>query len=428
MMTEQYRFDTLALHGGQEPDPTTGSRAVPIYQTTSYVFNSPEHAAALFSLEEPGNIYTRLMNPTTDVLEKRMALLEGGAAALVVASGQSAELLALLTICNAGDNFVASSTLYGGSYTLFRYTFAKMGIEARFVDASDPENFARAIDEKTKALYGETIGNPKLDVFPIEAVAAIAHAHGLPLIIDNTMATPYLCRPLEWGADIVIHSLTKYLGGHGTSLGGVIVDGGTFDWGNGKFPMFTTPDDSYHGLVWWELPPAMRALSYILKARVGGLRDTGPAISPFNAFLILQGIETLPLRMTRHSTNARAVADFLQAHPQVSWVTYPGLPTHPSHALAARYFAHGFSGMIGFGVKGGLEAGKSFIRRVKLASHLANIGDAKTLVIHPASTTHQQLSLEEQVACGVTPDFIRLSVGIEDPHDITADLDQALRG
>ncbi len=427
-MTEQYRFDTLALHGGQEPDPTTGSRAVPIYQTTSYVFNSPEHAAALFSLEEPGNIYTRLMNPTTDVLEKRMALLEGGAAALVVASGQSAELLALLTICNAGDNFVASSTLYGGSYTLFRYTFAKMGIEARFVDASDPENFARAIDEKTKALYGETIGNPKLDVFPIEAVAAIAHAHGLPLIIDNTMATPYLCRPLEWGADIVIHSLTKYLGGHGTSLGGVIVDGGTFDWGNGKFPMFTTPDDSYHGLVWWELPPAMRALSYILKARVGGLRDTGPAISPFNAFLILQGIETLPLRMTRHSTNARAVADFLQAHPQVSWVTYPGLPTHPSHALAARYFAHGFSGMIGFGVKGGLEAGKSFIRRVKLASHLANIGDAKTLVIHPASTTHQQLSLEEQVACGVTPDFIRLSVGIEDPHDITADLDQALRG
>ncbi|HEY3378960.1 MAG TPA: PLP-dependent transferase, partial [Armatimonadota bacterium] len=370
--------------------------------------------------------YTRLMNPTTDVFEKRVALLEGGAAGLAVASGQSAEMVALLTICSVGDNIVSSSTLYGGSYTLFRYTFAKMGVEVRFVDASDPANFARAIDGKTKALYGETIGNPKLDIFPIQEVATIAHDHGIPLIIDNTMASPYLCRPLDWGADIVLHSATKYLGGHGTSLGGIIIDSGEFNWGNGNFPLFTEPDESYHNMVWWQLPDEMRRLSYILKARVGSLRDMGPAISPFNSFLILQGIETLHLRMPRHSENGLAVAQFLSEHPQVSWVSYPGLPSHPSHALATKYLQRGFGGMVGFGVKGGLEAGKAFIRHVKLASHLANIGDAKTLVIHPASTTHQQLSEAEQLASGVTPDFIRLSVGIEDAVDIIADLDQAL--
>jgi len=425
-MTDHYRFDTLALHGGQEPDPATNARAVPIYQTTSYVFDSPEHAAALFGLTQFGNIYTRLMNPTTDVLEKRVALLENGAAGLALASGQSAEMVSLLTLCNAGDNIVSSSTLYGGSYTLFRYTFAKMGIEVRFVDAGDPASFAKAIDGKTKALYGETIGNPKLDLFPISEVAAVAHDHGIPLVIDNTMASPYLCRPLDFGADIVIHSATKYLGGHGTSLGGVIVDSGAFDWGNGNFPMFTTPDESYHGLVWWELPDELRRLSYILKARVSSLRDMGPAISPFNAFLILQGVETLHLRMQRHSENGLAVAQFLTEHPAVSWVSYPGLESHPTHGLATKYLQAGFGGMVGFGVKGGLEAGKAFIRNVKLASHLANIGDAKTLVIHPASTTHQQLSEAEQLASGVTPDFIRLSVGIEDPADIIADLDGAL--
>ncbi|MHB9130935.1 MAG: O-acetylhomoserine aminocarboxypropyltransferase/cysteine synthase family protein [Armatimonadota bacterium] len=425
-MSEQYKFDTLALHGGQEPDPTTKSRAVPIYQTTSYVFDSPEHAAALFGLQEFGNIYTRIMNPTTDVYEKRVSLLEGGAAALGVASGQAAEMVALLTIASAGDNIVSSSTLYGGSYTLFRYTFEKMGIEVRFVDAGDPSSFARAIDGKTKALYGETIGNPLLDVFPFEEVANIAHANNIPLVIDNTMASPYLCRPLDWGADIVVHSATKYLGGHGTSIGGIIVDSGRFDWGSGKFPMFTEPDESYHGLVWWGLPEPLRSLSFILKARVSSLRDMGPAISPFNSFLILQGIETLHLRMQRHSDNALAVARYLQQHPQVGWVIYPGLEDHKTHGLAKKYFQHGFGGMIGFGIKGGLEAGKEFIRNVKLASHLANIGDAKTLVIHPASTTHSQLSPEEQLASGVSPDFIRLSVGIEDASDIIADLDQAL--
>lgn len=425
-MTQPYHFDTLALHGGQEPDPTTKSRAVPIYQTTSFVFDSPEHAADLFSLAKPGNIYTRLMNPTTDVLEKRVALLEGGVAGLALASGQSAEMVALLTICQAGENIVSSSTLYGGSYTLFRYTFARMGIEVRFVDSSDPVNFKHAIDDKTRALYGETIGNPKLDVFPIQEVAAIAHDRGLPLIIDNTMASPYLCRPLDWGADIVVHSATKYLGGHGTSLAGVIVDSGEFDWGNGRFPVFTEADPSYHDLVWWELPEEMRRACFIIKARVSSLRDMGPALSPFNSFLILQGIETLPLRMQRHSENGLAVAKFLSDHPRVSWVSYPGLASHPTHARAEKYFTHGYGGMIGFGIKGGLEAGKSFIRHVKLASHLANIGDAKTLVIHPASTTHQQLSEAEQIAGGVTPDFIRLSVGIEDITDILADLDQAL--
>ncbi len=426
-MSDTYQFDTLALHGGQEPDPTTGSRAVPIYQTTSYVFDSPEHAAALFGLQQFGNIYTRLMNPTTDVLEKRMALLENGAAALAVASGQAAEALALLTIAGHGDNIVSCTSLYGGTYTLFRYTFAKFGIEVRFVDPRDPENFAKAIDGNTKAVFGELLGNPKLDIFPIEDVANIAHANGIPLILDSTSVTPYLCRPLDWGADVVVHSLTKYLGGHGTSLGGVIVDSGKFDWGNGKFPVFTEPDESYHGLVWWSLPEALRGICFALKARVSSLRDLGPAISPFNSFQILQGIETLHLRMERHSSNALAVAQYLSAHPQVSWVNYPGLESHPSYALGKKYLPNGCGGLIGFGVKGGLDAGKSFIRNVKLASHLANIGDAKTLVIHPASTTHSQLSPEQQEETGVTSDFIRLSVGIENVNDIIADLDQALR-
>ena len=426
-MSDSYRFDTLALHGGQEPDPTTGSRAVPIYQTTSYNFKSPEHAADLFGLREFGNIYTRIMNPTTDVLEKRVALLEGGAAALGVASGQSAEALALLTIAEAGDNIVSGASLYGGTYTLFYYTFKKMGIEVRFVDANDPSSFEKAIDGRTKAVFGEMLGNPRLDVFPLEAVSEIAHRHGIPLVIDSTSVTPYLCRPIEWGADIVVHSLTKYMGGHGTSIGGVIVDSGTFDWGGGRFPVFTQPDESYHGMTWWELPEPLKNLSFILKARVSSLRDLGAAASPFNSFLILQGIETLPLRMDRHCANAQKVAEFLQGHPLVSWVNYPGLPSHPSHELAKRYLPKGASGLIGFGITGGLEAGKEFIRNVKLASHLANIGDAKTLVIHPASTTHSQLSEEEQTLTGVTSDFIRLSVGIEDVNDIMEDLDQALK-
>jgi O-acetylhomoserine (thiol)-lyase len=426
-MSESYRIETLALHGGQEPDPTTKSRAVPIYQTTSYVFDSPEHAAALFGLQQFGNIYTRLMNPTTDVFEKRVALLEGGAAALATASGQAAEALALLTIAGAGDNIVSSSSLYGGTYTLFHYTFRKLGIEVRFADPPTPENVAALVDENTKAIFAETIGNPRLDVCPIEAYAEIAHRHGIPLVVDNTSASPFLCRPLEWGADIVVASATKYLGGHGTSIGGIIVDSGRFDWGSGKFPVFTAPDESYHGLVWWDLPAGLRELSFILKARVSSLRDLGPAISPFNSFLLLQGIETLHLRMERHSSNALAVARFLQAHPQVSWVNYPGLESHLTYALAQRYLAKGGSGLVGFGIKGGLEAGKTFIRNVKLASHLANIGDAKTLVIHPASTTHSQLSEEEQNLTGVTADFIRLSVGIEAVDDIIADLDQALR-
>jgi len=426
-MSDAYRFDTLALHGGQEPDPTTGSRAVPIYQTTSYVFKSPEHAAALFGLREFGNIYTRIMNPTSDVLEKRVALLEGGAAALAVSSGQSAEALALLTIADAGDNIVSCTSLYGGTYTLFRYTFARMGIEVRFVDATDPASFDKAIDGKTKAIFGEMLGNPRLDVFPIQEVAKIAHAQGVPLVIDSTSVTPYLCRPIEWGADIVVHSLTKYMGGHGTSIGGVIVDSGTFDWGSGRFPVFTRPDESYHGMVWWELPEPLKNLSFILKARVSTLRDIGAAPSPFNSFLILQGIETLPVRMDRHCANALAVAKFLSEHPLVSWVNYPGLPNHPSYAPAQKYMPKGAGGLIGFGIEGGLEAGKEFIRSVKLASHLANIGDAKTLVIHPASTTHSQLSAEEQYLTGVTPDFIRLSIGIEDINDIVEDLDQALK-
>lgn len=425
-MGKQLGFDTLALHAGQQPDPTTGSRAVPIYQTTSYVFKDTEHAANLFGLKEFGNIYTRLMNPTWDVLEQRVAALEGGAAALATASGQAAETLAILNIAGAGDHVIASSSLYGGTYNLLHYTLANLGIDTTFVDANDLDGFRAAIRPNTRLIFAESLGNPKNEVFDFEPIAEIAHQAGIPLVIDNTAATPYLLRPLEWGADIVVHSLTKFLGGHGTSLGGIIVDSGKFDWGSGRFPRFTTPDPSYHGLVWWELPEPLRSLSFILRARVTGMRDLGPAISPFNAFQIIQGVETLGLRMQRHCDNALQVAQYLQQHPAVTWVNYPGLPESPNHALASKYLRHGYGALIGFGIKGGLEAGKKFINSVQLLSHLANIGDAKSLVIHPASTTHQQLTVEEQLATGVTQDFIRLSIGLETIEDIIDDIDQAL--
>ncbi len=425
-MSKQLGFETLALHAGQQPDPTTGARAVPIYQTTSYVFKSTEHAANLFGLKEFGNIYTRIMNPTWDVLEQRIAALEGGAAALATASGQSAETLAILNIAGAGDHIVASSSLYGGTYNLLHYTLANLGIETTFVDAANPENFRAAIRPNTKLIFAETLGNPKNDVLDFEPVAAIAHEAGIPLVIDNTAATPYLIKPIDWGADIVIHSLTKFLGGHSTSIGGIIVDSGKFDWSSGRFPRFTTPDGSYHGLVWRDLPEPLRSLSFILRARVTGLRDLGPALSPFNAFQILQGVETLPLRLQRHVDNALKVAQFLETHPLVTWVNYPGLPSHPTHELAKKYLRHGFGAIVGFGIKGGLDAGKKFIDSVELLSHLANIGDAKSLVIHPASTTHQQLTPEEQESTGVTADFVRLSVGLETVEDIIADIDQAL--
>jgi len=413
---------TIALHGGHEIDPT-GSRAVPIYQTTSYVFNDTDHAAKLFALEEAGNIYTRLMNPTTDVLEKRIAMMEGGLAALAVSSGMSAISLAIMNIASQGDHIVSSSQLYGGTSTLFAHTFKKIGIEVTFVDPTNPENFKSAIKENTKAVFIETIGNPLVVVTDIEAIATVAHSSGIPLIIDNTFATPYLCRPIEHGADIVIHSCTKYIGGHGTSIGGIIVDSGKFDWTTDKFCCLNKPDPSYHGLVYTD---ACGEAAYISKARVTLLRDLGPCLSPFNAFLFLQGIETLHLRMKRHSENALTVAKFLENHPQVSWVSYPGLESSESYTLAKKYLPKGASGMMGFGIKGGKEAGIKFINSLKLISHLANVGDAKTLAIHPASTTHQQLTEEEQAACGVTPDFIRLSVGIEDVEDIISDLEQAI--
>ncbi len=424
MEEKDYRFETLQLHGGQVPDPTTGSRAVPIYQTTSYCFRDTAHAARLFALEEEGFIYTRIMNPTTDVLEKRIALLEGGVAALAFSSGQAACTVGVLNIVPQGHQVVAASTLYGGTVTLMDVTLRRLGVETIFVDPANPANFKKAITEKTRLLFVETIGNPELNVPDIAAVAEVAHEAGVPLMVDNTFATPYLCRPLEHGADIVMHSLTKYIGGHGTCIGGILVDGGKFDWANGKFPMLTEPDASYHGLRYVE---AFGPGAYIAKARVNLLRDLGACISPFNAFLILQGCETLSLRMERHSANALAVARWLEDHPLVTWVKYPGLPSHPSHELARRYLPRGCGGMIGFGIKGGLEAGKKFIEATRLCSHLANIGDAKTLVIHPASTTHQQLTEEQQRACGVTPDFVRLSVGLEAVEDIIADLDQALR-
>ena len=422
------RFDTLAVHGGQTPDPTTTARAVPIYQTTSYVFHNTEHAANLFGLKEFGNIYTRIMNPTQDVFEKRVALLEGGIGALAASSGQAAETMAILNIVHAGDEMISATSLYGGTYNLFHYTLPKMGITVHFVDPSDPENFRRALTPKTKLIYAETLGNPKLDTLDIEAVASVAHEAGVPLMIDNTMPTPALVNPIQWGADIVVHSTTKFIGGHGTSIGGIIVDSGKFDWGNGKFPQFTEPDPSYHGLVLWDLPQPLKSMSYILKARLQMMRDIGACVSPFNAFLFLQGLETLHLRMERHSQNALKVAQFLQNHPAVSWVNYPGLPDHPSYEMAKRYHKNGlYGGILGFGVKGGLEAGRKFIDNLNLISLLANIGDAKSLAIHPASTTHQQLTAEEQLSTGVTPDFVRLSIGIEDINDILEDLDQALK-
>ncbi|HEX2910604.1 MAG TPA: homocysteine synthase [Chloroflexia bacterium] len=425
-MSEEQRplgFETLALHGGQQVDPTTNSRAVPIYQTTSYVFNDADHAANLFGLKEFGNIYTRIMNPTTDVFEQRVNLLEGGVGAVAVGSGQAAETLALLNIVGAGDEIVASVSLYGGTYNLLHHTLPKLGINVHFVDPKDPENFRKAITPKTRAIYAETVGNPKLDTLDIETVANIAHENGIPLIIDNTMPSPYLINPIKWGADVVIHSATKFIGGHGTSIGGIIIDAGKFDYGNGKFPGFSEPDPSYHGLKFTDLGN----LAYILKLRVQLLRDLGPALSPFNSFLFLQGLETLPLRMERHSQNALAVAQFLQRHPNVSWVNYPGLEESPDYALAKKYHERGLYGaIIGFGIKGGLEAGRKFINNLKLFSLLANIGDAKSLVIHPASTTHSQLTVEEQFATGVTPDFVRLSIGLETIGDLLADLDQAL--
>jgi O-acetylhomoserine (thiol)-lyase len=421
---QKQRLATLAVHGGQVPDPATGSRAVPLYQTTSYVFNDADHAARLFGLQEFGNIYTRIMNPTTDVFEKRVAALEGGAAALATASGQAAITLAITNLANAGDEIVSTTSLYGGTYNLFHYTLPKLGIKVRFVDGDDFEGLRAAINDKTRAVYTETLGNPKLDVADVEALARIAHDHGLPLIIDNTSATPALLRPIEWGADIVVESATKFIGGHGTSIGGVIVDAGKFDWkASGRFKDFVEPDPSYHGISFVE---AFGPLAFILKARVQGLRDTGAALSPFNAWLMLQGLETLHLRMERHSQNALAVAKHLEQHPSVTWVNYPGLASSSYAARAGKYLPDGQGALLTFGIKGGYDAGKTFINSLKLFSLLANIGDAKSLVIHPASTTHQQLSEEEQAGTGVTPELIRLSVGIEDVRDLIDDLDQAL--
>ena len=424
MSETKLNFDTLALHAGQTPDSATLSRAVPIYQTSSYVFKSSEHAANLFGLKEFGNIYTRLMNPTTDVLEKRLAELDGGVGALAVASGQAATTYAVLNIAQAGQNIVSTSFLYGGTYNLFHYTLPKLGIEVKFVDTSNPENIRTAIDANTRLVYTESVGNPKNNVDDFEAIAQVAHDAGIPFVVDNTVTTPYLFKPLDHGADIVVYSLTKFIGGHGTSIGGCVVDGGRFPWDNGKFPEITEPDPSYHGLNYWE---ALGNLSYILKMRLTLLRDMGACLSPFNAFQFLQGLETLHVRLERHVSNAKKVAEWLEKHPLVTWVNYAGLPSHPNHANAQKYMPKGTGAIIGFGIKGGLEAGKRFIDNVKLLSHLANIGDAKSLVIHPASTTHQQLSPEEQVSTGVTADFIRLSVGIEDVNDILADIDQALR-
>lgn len=421
---KQYRFDTLQVHAGQSVDPTTGSRAVPIYQTSSYVFNDADHAADLFALRTPGNIYTRLMNPTSDVFEQRIAALEGGVAALAVASGSAAITYSILNIAEAGDEIVAAKTLYGGTYNLFAHTLPKLGITTRFVDPDNLDAFREAINDKTKAVYVESIGNPLANIADLEAIAAIAHENGLPLIVDNTFGTPYLIRPIDFGADIVVHSATKFIGGHGTSIGGVIVDSGKFDWaGSGRFPGLTEPDPSYHGVKYVE---ALGPVAYIVKIRITLLRDTGAAISPFNSFLFIQGLETLSLRVERHVANAQKVAEFLAAHPAVSWVSYPGLPDNKYHALAKKYFPKGAGSIFTFGIKGGLVAGKKFINSLELFSLLANVADAKSLVIHPASTTHQQLSDDEQLDSGITPDLIRLSIGIEDVADLIEDLDQAL--
>jgi len=423
MSETKQAFDTLALHAGQSPDPSSLSRAVPIYQTSSYVFRNSEHAANLFGLKEFGNIYTRLMNPTTDVLEQRLAALDGGVAALAVASGQAAITYAVLNIASAGQNIISSNYLYGGTYNLFHYTLPRLGITVKFVDTSDPENVRRTIDENTRLVYTESVGNPKNNVDDFEAIGRIAREAGIPFVVDNTVTTPYLFKPLEHGADIVVYSLTKFIGGHGTSIGGAVVDGGAFPWNNGKFPEFSEPDPSYHGLNYWE---ALGNLSYIIRMRISLLRDMGACLSPFNAFQFLQGLETLHVRMPRHVDNARTVAAWLEKNPLVTWVNYPGLASHKDHSRAKRYLPKGEGAIIGFGIKGGLEAGRKFIDSVKLLSHLANIGDAKSLVIHPASTTHQQLSEEEQISTGVTADFIRLSIGIEQVDDIIADIQQAL--
>ena len=421
----QYGFETLSLHAGQETaDSATNARAVPIYQTTSFVFDSPEHAADLFGLRQFGNIYTRIMNPTQDAFERRIAALEGGVGALATASGQAAETLAILNLAGTGDEIVTSASLYGGTYNLFHYTLPKIGITVRFVDSRNPENFRSAINDRTKVVFAETVGNPRLDTLDIRAVADIAHENGVPLMIDNTLPTPYLVQPFKHGADIIVHSTTKFIGGHGTSIGGVIVDGGQFDWTKGRFPGFVEPDPSYHGLRYVE---ALGPLAYIIKARVQLMRDIGAAASPFNDWLFLQGLESLPLRMERHSQNAQRVAEFLEGHEAVSWVSYPGLTSHPQHEVAAKYHTHGYGAILGFGIKGGLEAGKQLIRHVELFSHLANVGDSKSLIIHPASTTHSQLTPDEQFETGVTPDYIRLSVGLETIDDLIDDLDQALK-
>ena len=429
MSQRELGLGTLAVHAGQEnPDTATGARAVPIYQTSSYVFEDTDHAASLFALKEPGNIYSRIMNPTNDVFEKRIAALEGGSAAVAVSSGMSAISLALLGITGVGDEIVSASNLYGGTYELFHYTFPKLGRSVKFVDSTRPEEFRKAITSRTRAIFAESIGNPKLDVLDFEAVAAISHEAGIPLVVDNTVSVG-LIRPADFGADVVVASATKFINGHGNSIGGVIVDSGRFDWSKGKFPEFTEPDPSYHGLKYWESfgdLPGLGNAAFAFKVRLQLLRDLGPCLSPFNAFLFLQGLETLALRMEKHCKNAREVADFLEGHSAVSWVNYPGLETHPSHALADKYLQGRCGAILGFGIKGGQEAGRRFIESLKLVSHLANIGDSKSLVIHPASTTHQQLTSEEQIAAGVTPDFIRLSVGIEDVADIVSDLDQAL--
>lgn len=419
----EFGFDTLTVHAGQQPDSDTGSRAAPIYQTTSFVFDDTDDAAALFALQKFGNIYTRIGNPTTGVLEERIASLEKGVGGLATASGQAAQMIAILSLCNTGDEFVSSTNLYGGTYTQFDVSFRKIGIKAVFVNPDDPENFRKAITPKTKALYAETLGNPLINVLDIEAVAKVAHDAGLPLIVDNTFASPYLCRPIEWGADIVLHSATKFIGGHGTSIGGLIVDSGKFPWDNGKFPDMTEPSPGYHGMRYFE---TFGDMAFILKCRVEALRDLGPAMSPFNAFLFLQGLETLHVRMERHVDNAQRVAEYLEAHPAVAWVNYPGLKKSPYHALSQKYMPRGPGAILTFGVKGGYEAGRSFINNVQLFSHLANVGDAKSLVIHPASTTHSQLTEEDMKAGNITPDMIRMSVGIEDANDLIWDLDQAL--
>ncbi len=416
-------FHTRSLHSGQRPDKETGARAVPIYQTTSYVFENSDHAAALFALQRFGNIYTRIMNPTTAVFEERVASLEGGIGALAVASGQSAQFLALISLIGPGDHMVAASTLYGGTYTQFDVTFRRFGIDTTFVEPDDPENFRKAITPKTRCLYAETIANPRMNVLDIKKVAAIAHEHNIPLVIDNTMASPYLCRPIEHGADIVVHSATKFLGGHGTSIGGIIVDSGRFPWTKGNFPQLTEPSPGYHGIKFTE---TFGELAYIIKVRVEGLRDLGPCMSPFNSFLFLQGIETLGLRMDRHSSNALEVAKFLEKHPLVNWVKYPALASSPYKKLSDAYLPKGAGSIVTFGIKGGMAAGSKMIYSVQLFSHLANLGDAKSLIIHPASTTHQQLNDEQQAAAGITKDLVRLSVGIEDVEDIIWDLDQAL--